>query len=445
MNESSVARMEGFMSLFWRQVLASGVIVAALLAWWFPAPVLLRTELVDWGRLYESRYASSGSGLGVMGMGKAFIRSVTEPMPLNRFIESRTADQLIIGTDPAWSAVLDSLEVTLVPGGKAVQYVVPDSAPYASLPETSRYLQWRDEKGIRYLEYQFVPAADFESHSIPEEVQFPLRLSWLLLLACGLGATLLGFVAGGKPSLIEGSSAGKGLRWSAVFSLLCGGAVIWPFVYQSFGSGFSFASILMGGLFLIGGLVGMWLFGRQAAMVRRMVAGDCLAHFTYSPEEWTKFAQWDYGEEASDKRAIWLLIFVISLVVGLGFMAVMQDEASVWVFGGLMGFMAVLWLLAWAMPKLTYRRDLKAAGEVYVGQDGIYLNGSVHSWNTWGARLDSVSFKADPLSHIEVVYSYLMVAGRSLYFFRNYVTVRVPVPAGREADGKAVVDKLRVA
>ena len=150
------------MSLFWRQVLASGVIVAALLAWWFPAPVLLRTELVDWGRLYESRYASSGSGLGVMGMGKAFIRSVTEPMPLNRFIESRTADQLIIGTDPAWSAVLDSLEVTLVPGGKAVQYVVPDSAPYASLPETSRYLQWRDEKGIRYLEYQFVPAADFE-------------------------------------------------------------------------------------------------------------------------------------------------------------------------------------------------------------------------------------------------------------------------------------------
>lgn len=431
------------MSLLLRQVLATGVIVAVLLAWWFPAPLLLRTELVDWGRLYESRYASGGSGLGVMGMGKAFIRSVTEPLPLNRFIESRTADQLVVGTDPAWSSVLNNLEDTLIPGGKAVRYVVPDAAPFDVLPRTGRYLQWADERGIRYLEYQFVPAVDFESHSIPAEVQFPWRHSWLLLLSFGLGAMVLGFVAGGRPGLIEGSSAGKGLRWSAVFSLLCGGAVLWPFVYQSVGSGFSFASILMGGLFLTGGLVGMWLFGRQTSMLRRMVAGDCLAHFTYPPEEWTKFARWNFGEEASEKKSLWLLIFVISLVVGLGFMAVMQDEASVWVFGGLMGFMGVLWLLAVGMPKLTYRRHLKQTGQVYVGRDGIYLNGSVHSWNTWGARLDQATFKDSPLPHIEVVYSYLMVAGRSLYFFRNYVTVRVPVPAGQEELGKELASKLK--
>lgn len=430
------------MSLFLRQVLATGVIVGVMLAWWFPAPLLLRTELVNWGQLYESRYAPSGPGFGVMGMGKAFIRSVTEPQPLNRFIASRVADQRIVGTDPAWSEVVNALELELSPGGKAVRYVEPDTSPFSTLPRTSRYLQWRDERGLRYLEYEFVPAADYEHHAIPEQIRFPLRASWMLLLGCGAGALLVGFFFGGRPSLVDGSSAGKGVRWSAIFSMFCVGAVAWPFVYQSVGSGFSFASILMGGLFLIGGLVGMWLFGRQTLLLRRMIRGEHLAHFTYSPEEWARFAAWNYGEEASDKKALWWLIFIISLVVGLGFMAAMRDEASVWVFGGLMGFMAVLWLLAVGVPKLTYRRHRREAGEVYIGQDGIYVSGFVHSWNTWGARLDQATFKTDPLPHIEVVYSYLMVAGRSLYFFRNYVTARVPVPAGQEETGRQIAARL---
>ncbi len=430
------------MSLFLRQVLATGVVLAVLLAWWFPAPLLLRTELVDWGRLHESRYASSGSGFGVMGLGKAFIRSVTEPEPLNRFIASRIADQVVNGTDPGWSEVLDSLETILDAGGKAVRYVAPDVPPFFSLPRTARYLEWRDGRGLRYLEYQFVPAVEFESHTIPEDVRFPLRASWVFLVPCGIGAVVLGFVTGATPDLVDGSSAGKGRRWSAVFSILCFGVVVWPFVYQSVGSGFSFASILLGGLFFMGGLVGLWLFGRQTAMLRRMLAGDHVAHFIYLPEEWARFAQWNFGEEASEKKGLWWLIFVISLVVGLGFMAVMQDEASVWVFGGLMAFMAVLRLLAVGVPRLTYRRHLKGAGQVYVGQEGIYLNGSVHSWNTWGARLDSATFRPEPLPHIEVVYSYLMIAGRSLYVFRNYVAVRVPVPAGQEERGKQVAAKL---
>lgn len=42
-----------------RQAFGDRVVLAVLLAWWFPAPLLLRTELVDWGRLHESRYVSS--------------------------------------------------------------------------------------------------------------------------------------------------------------------------------------------------------------------------------------------------------------------------------------------------------------------------------------------------------------------------------------------------
>jgi hypothetical protein len=141
--------------------------------------------------------------------------------------------------------------------------------------------------------------------------------------------------------------------------------------------------------------------------------------------------------------ALWWLIFVISLIIGLGFMAVMRDGASVWVFGVLMGLMALLWILAVLMPRLAYRRHLRRNGDVYVGKDGIYLNGSVHSWGTLGARLDSVEFNTKPLPHLHVIYSYWMVAGRSLYVTRNYVNVRVPVPVGKESAGRDVAKQLQ--
>jgi len=430
------------MGLMQRQILASVAIVAAFMAWWFPAPLLLRGELVQWGRLYENHYAPPGSKLGATSMGRAFVQSVTGPMPLTEFIASRIQGREVLATDSAWTGIFAELEV--MPGsGRVVRFFDPAQVPFVGLESDRRYVRWQDEGGIRHLEYEFVPARDFERHEIPAEVEFPLRRKWMVILAVGVCGMLFGFAGGKGAGPVENSSAGKGLRWSAVCAVAFSGMMLWPFVYRTVGSGSSFAVILMSGLFLPGAFVAMWLFGRQAAMVRRMIGGVNLAHFTYSPEEWTRFAHWNFGEEASDKKFLWWLIFVISLVIGLGFMAVMRDEASVWVFGVLMALMVVLRVLAVALPRLAYRRHLGRTGEAYVGEDGIYLDGSVHSWNGLGTRLDSVAFKTSPLPHLRFEYSYLMVAGRSLYFFRNSITVRVPVPAGREAEGKAVVQRLK--
>lgn len=425
-----------------RQVLASMAIVATLMAWWFPAPLLVRGELVQWDRLHENRYAPSGSSLGATAWGGAFVRSVTGPMPLTEFIASRIEGQVMSATDPPWAAIFAGLEA-MPASGQAVRFFDPVQTPFPALEPDRRYVQWQDEKGIRHMEYRFVPAGDFEGHEIPPDLRYPLRRHWPLIAALGLGGILFGFARGSKAGLVERSSAGIGLRWSAMCAVGLTGMIVWPFVYRTAGTGFSLASIIMGGLFLIGALVAMWLFGRQAAMLRRMAGGAHLAHFTYRPEEWTRFVHWNFGEEASEKRALWWIIFFISLVIGLGFMAVMRDEASVWVFGVLMALMVVLRALAVGLPRLAYRRHLGRPGEVYVGEEGLFLNGTVHTWTGLGARLDDVALESAPLPHLRLVYSYLMVAGRSLYFFRNYVTVRVPVPAGREAEGKALAQRLK--
>lgn len=431
------------MGLIWRQVLASLVIAAAVMAWWFPAPLLIRAELVNWGKLYEARYAPSENGFGAMGMARAFIRSVTEPQPLSRFVAERTADKTLVATEPAWGPFFAELEKELSRKGQALRYVEPRMAPFSGLSASHRYLTWRDEGGLRYLEYRFIPAAEFASHGIPPEIEFPLRSYRWLLLAGGCGALFLGFWPGKKSTLVEASSAGKGLRWSAVGGVFFAAMIAWPFVYRSVGSDMSYASIMVGGLLTLGALVGMILFGSQVRLLRRLIeAGGHLAHFTYSPEEWCAFARWNYGEEAAQKRSMWLVIFVISVAVGVGLMLLMRDEASVWVFAFLMGFMALLWLLAVVLPKLALRRHLGATGQVYVGEKCIYLNGSVHTWNFPGARFENAALQAKPMPHLLVIYSHLMVAGRTLYFWRQYNAVRIPVPVGEEERGRRVAAAL---
>jgi hypothetical protein len=431
------------MSLLWRYVVSSCVIVAAVMAWWYPEPVLVRGELVDWGRLYERRNAPPEHMLGAMALGKALIQSVSEPLPLTEFIAGNTAGRTVEARDPAWQDVFSSLDASMDAGSAPVRFSRPAEAPFAELDKNLRYVEFRDGKGIRHMEYRFIPAREFESVDIPEDKAFPARPYWMVMLLGSVGAVGLGLAGGRAANLVEGSSASRGVRWSAVFGVLFSGMILWPFVHGTVGSGLSFASILMGGLFLIGALVGLWLFGSQVRQLRDMVEGGRhLAHFVYDPAEWKAFAEWNYGQESSQKRAMWLIIFAISVVVGGGLMAVKRDEASVVVFAGLMGFMAVLWLLAVGLPWLTRRRDLRGPGEVYVGERCVYLNGTVHSWGKLASRLDSVKLDRKPIPHILLVYSYMMVAGRSLYFFRNYVEVRIPVPRGQEDAGAAVVKAL---
>jgi hypothetical protein len=400
------------MLLLLRNIVAACVIAAAVMAWWYPEPVLLRGELVRWGKLYEDRNTPPGRMSGAMGLGKAFVQSVSEPLPLTEFIAAKTRGRTVTVTGPAWAQAFGELEQGLAAGRRPVRFDRPDLRPFDELPGPSGYAEFRDAGGIRHMDYRRIPAREYETSDVPDEAAFPLRRHWPWLLGAGLTALAFGLFAGRAGDVVASSSAGRGVRWSAVCGVMFGALVLWPFVFDTVGSGASYASIVIGGLFLFGALVGMWLFGRQAGLLRDMVEGGrYLAHFTFEPEEWKAFARWEYGEETAQKRGVWLLIFGISVVVGAGRMIGKRVEAC-------------------------------RPGEVYVGERCVYVNGTVHSWGTLGSRLDSVKRERKPLPHIRLVYSYIMVAGRSLYFFRNYVTVRIPVPSSQADGGDMIVKAL---
>jgi multisubunit Na+/H+ antiporter MnhC subunit len=427
-----------------RYLLASYAIVGALMAWWFPAQSLIRLEVVDWGKLYERRYTAPDNIWGALEAARAFLRSVAEPLPLTEFIANDLRGHVEVSSDGSWSSLLEVIEGQIKAGGPSHTFLRPPQGILPDKDQALHYVEVRTSGGIRHLAYRFLEPSEYDSHEIPLRLRYPLRRYWPAILCWVLGWLYLGFFTGGKTGKVASSSAGKGVRISAVFAAGFSGMILWPFVYGTVGSGFSFASIFMGGVFFIGALVGVILFGLQASVASDMIEkGRYLARFTYRPEQWSRFTEWDFREELSEKKSLWVVVFVICLLIGGGFMAVMRDKASVIVFFSLMGFAALLWVIAVGAPRLSRLRNMKSSGEIYVGEKGIYLAGMVHSWNLPGSRFESAEIKKSPIPHILLVYSQLQSAGRHLYFFRNYITVRIPVPEGMESESESLVERLQ--
>lgn len=84
-------------------------------------------------------------------------------------------------------------------------------------------------------------------------------------------------------------------------------------------------------------------FWNSAVRMGRLLSGqDLVARWRYSGAEWQAFVAGEGPRLLAENRALFRLVLTITVIVGLGFVAVAQDEASVVVFGGLMGFMVVL-------------------------------------------------------------------------------------------------------
>lgn len=432
------------MVLLIRYLLGSYAILGALLAWWFPAQGLVRLEVVDWGKLYERRYTAPDNLWGAVEAARAFLRSIAEPIPLTEFIAEGVRGRVEQPRDESWIASLELLERQVKAGGATYTFLSPSKEILADKDGGLRYAELQGSGGIRHLAYRLLEPRDFDSHEIPVKLRYPLRTYWPVILLWVVCWLYLGFFRGGKMGKVASSSAGKGARISAAFAAGFSGMILWPFAYGTVGSGFSFASIFMGGVFFIGALAGVGLFGLQAAVAAEMIGkGSYLARFTYNREEWDRFTEWDFKEDLSEKKGLWTVIFVISLLIGGGFMAIMRDKASVIVFCSLMGFAALLWVIAIGAAKLGRMRNRKSSGEIYIGEKGLYLAGMVHSWNLPGSRFESAEIKRRPVPHILLVYSQLQTAGRHLYFFRNYITVRIPVPEGMESEAQDLVHRLQ--
>jgi hypothetical protein len=413
----------------------------AILLWWRPAPVLLQVEAVDWARLYEQQHTPVEHLWGAMEMGRELIRGITPHAPLTEFIAEKMADRVVRVTGSQWCDWYARNFAAVTSSQAGSTFFRPDDSPVAAISREQGYLELRCDSNIEHLHFMRLPAGDFGYHEIPDNLHYPSREPAVAVFVGCLALGLLFRLRREEPGLVEASSVGRGCKITSV--TLAGGSVLvaLPFFYRIHHSMSAPPIILVGGFVMLAGLVGFVIFAKLLSMLRGMIAGvGLIAHWTYDPEEWKRFAEWEFRQEKSEKTNLLILISVIALVIGLGFWLIVRDKASGWVFLFLTGVVVLLWGVGWLVPRLNYRRNLNRLGQVYIGEAGVYINGAVHSWKLWGGRFESAEYRTEPFPLLLLSYSTLQAAGRSLFLYRQSVTVRIPVPRGKEAEGQRVVE-----
>jgi len=221
------------------------------------------------------------------------------------------------------------------------------------------------------------------------------------------------------------------LIWAAVGALATLGTMVPFFVMDGMNGGFAlscgfgFMTILCG--------VGTVMYVYRAYTLRKILSGEELvAHWTYGPEEWARYAEAEHGRDKEGKVVLFVIISAFALFFGVLFL-IFGGEAGLIVFLGMLGLIALIGGVAFLSILLSHRANQTRTGEVFIARTGVYLNGALHNWNMFGASLDSVKLIREESPLVEFVYSYPARHGR------QGAEVRVPVPAGKEEEADRMV------
>lgn len=175
--------------------------------------------------------------------------------------------------------------------------------------------------------------------------------------------------------------------------------------------------------------------GRVAGAILR--GENLLAHWTYTPEEWTRYAGKEHKENVNTNRNLFFLVAVITVIVGIIF-GIGHSEDLGFVVVMILGIIAIAGISALLAVGLNKRQNRKYLGEVFITKDALFINRVLHTWKGFGAALEGVAYEAQGREIPVVIIEYSIPAR----YNRQSVTVRVPVPAGHEAEAEIIVQQL---
>ncbi len=429
-----------------RPFLAVCFALAALLFWQRPAPFLFSMTVPDWAKEYEKAHTPAEQIWGAMEMARELTRSWKMHLPLTEFIDESIKESSLSFDDNQWR---DWYETHFSGGGTSREndgperrYFRPSDLPSSQIPFDSGHIRIQAENSIYFVRVYKTPAGEFSGKNIPAELLHPDRNIALLLLAAALGFMAARYFTGERQDRAIASFPGKGLKTSA--AIFASGVALAVLPFLNYIPQESPPFVFVGGFLSIVGAIAFILFFLYFNGLRKILDGrDLLASWTFGRTEWESYVKWEYDHEKSGKRKLFILVSAIIVLVGLGFRLFAEDEdAANIVLLVLAGLIALLWFVALVLPKFNHFRKLKRAGEVFVGKSGVYIGGSFHLWKFPGSRLESVEYEEGSAPRLNFVYSYVMLAGRSLNAIRQFVAFSVPIPEGNEHEARQLPKKF---
>ena len=206
-------------------------------------------------------------------------------------------------------------------------------------------------------------------------------------------------------------------------------------------------ALQFGGFFLVlVGLVVVAIFWFRASRLKAMFRGShVLAHWVYDPVQVRDQADTDLQSAKERNRVLLLIVAVFAvactlLLVAIGFSSGEGDNMPLFV-----GIMAAVLLIvaafALGMPYLQHRRALRSSGEAIIAENGLYINGALHTWNPPLATLQEVRLVEEG-AETRLVFGLRSLSRTSATLYETY-SVPVPVPPGQEAAARKVKQHFR--
>jgi hypothetical protein len=194
-----------------------------------------------------------------------------------------------------------------------------------------------------------------------------------------------------------------------------------------------------GGLFVaIFGMVGMIVYLRLASKLDRITRDEnVLAHWTYASEDWRQYTEREHKEDATGKRSLFFLVAGISVIVGVIFYAIVQDDLLL-IAMIILGIIVIVGLAAYLSTLASYLHNKKYLGETFLALDGVYLNRQPHIWKGLGNKLEEIVYDDDKGISPRIIITY---SSPGTYNNNSY-TVRIPVPPGQEAVAQGIVKQI---
>jgi hypothetical protein len=206
-------------------------------------------------------------------------------------------------------------------------------------------------------------------------------------------------------------------------------------------------ALQFGGLFLVVvGLVTAAIFGFRAKRLNAMLRGSrLLAHWVYDPVQVRDQADRELRSTKERNRAILLIVagFFVACTLLFVVMGLLSGEGdNMPLFAGIMtAVLLIIAAFAFGMPYWQHRRALRSSGEAIIAENGLFVNGALHTWNPPLARLDEVSLVEDG-RQARLVFDLSSLSRTSVTAYDAY-SVEVPVPPGEEATARRVEQFFR--
>jgi len=240
--------------------------------------------------------------------------------------------------------------------------------------------------------------------------------------------------------LMDGKQPNPARTTATVWWIITAVAILGIFAPEFFGlkmfsGGAAISAVCI--LLAITGLIVALVYTARAGKLGKILNGSgLLAHWTYSQDEWQQYAEEEYQRQKSSSKGLFIIIAVISLVIGIVFF-VADPRYGKWVFFSMVGLIALIAFVAWFTAFYNHQQNKNNRGEVFFTPDAVYINQQLHDFKSLNAKLENVTLKGKGQQYIEFTYSAPTRTGRQDY------QARAPVPRGKDEEARKLVEKYQ--